>query len=406
MAAGMTVRVIGRAKRWLSALDREARYVLLARLLQSGNGFLLSIILVQVYGLAAAGTFAVAGVLIAPLAILATFGLPFSLARSHAPVEERNALGCTAGLLAVPLGLPAIAACAALLGRDGDEAMAIAWFACGGLFFAQVNVFNALLVLQRRAALSVLPHLYSSAGILLAALLADGLLDFAMIVGIQRIIGVFLCFLLPHSRIDLRAFFRHARESAHFMPFELIHLGADQLFTVALSYLLTREQLGIFGLWRQVFNAGMLAPSSMLQTAYPEIVRDPQGSLPTLRRKLNTVSLPTTIGIALLSWPLGLLVYNAPYFPVFTLLLMACLPLGCLVVLYDSGLRALGEIRLMNQLGLARGAILLSVVPFLHFGLPGLAAGVNLYTALCAWLTLRAFAQASGRQPVLHASSS
>jgi O-antigen/teichoic acid export membrane protein len=392
--------------RRLSALDRETSFVLLARLLQSGNGFVLSIVLVRLFGLAAVGTFALSGVLVASLAVICTFGLPFSLARSHASVEDKNALGCAAGMLMIPLALPAIAACAYLLGRDGDERMVIAWFACGGLFFAQVSTINALLVLQRRASLSVLPQIYSGAGIVAGALWSKTLLDFAVILGTQRLVGVFMCFLLPHARIDLRSFLRHVRSSAHFVPFELIHLVSDQLFTVALSYILTREHLGIFGLWRQVFNAGMLAPSSMIQAAYPAIVMSPQRNLPSLRATLSTVTLLSTVGIAVLSWPLGVFVYDAPLFPTFTLMMVLCLPLGGIVAVYDTGLRALGKIRVMNRLGLTRGAILLSVVPFLRFGLVGLAVGVTLYTALSAWLTRRAFERSSSGGQVLQASSS
>jgi O-antigen/teichoic acid export membrane protein len=392
----MIAAVVSAMRRRLS-LDRQERHVLLARVLQSANGFLLSIILVRQYGLAAAGTYALAGVAIGALAILCTFGLPYSLARSEAPISERNALGAAAGLVMTPLALPFIAVYALMLGSDIDEAAVIGAFALSGLFFAQTAIFNALLVLQNRAALSVLPQAFSTLTLFAGAAFTDSLLEFATTVGLARTLGLTMCFVLPHSPVNFRSFFAHARKSSNFMPFELLHLASDQIFTVLLSFVLTRETLGIFGLWRQLFNVGMLAPSSMIQASYPEIVRQPGPMLLHLRRKISVVAILSTGALALMAIPLGTLVYNAPSFPILTLLLVPCLPLGCLVVLYDMGMRALNSIGIMNRIGLLRCAALFSVVPMAHLGTTGLAIGIDVYTAFSALVTLRAFAAARAR---------
>lgn len=389
------IAAVRSATRRLLSLDPQERHVLLARVLQCANGFLLSIILVRQYGLAAAGTYALSSVAIGSLAILCTFGLPYSLARSQAPISERNALGAAAGLVMAPLALPFIALYALSLGSDIDEAAIIGAFALSGLFFAQTAIFNALVVLQNRAALSVLPQAFSALTLLAGAAFTNSLLEFAAAVGLARTLGLGMCFVLPHSPVNFRSFFAHARKSSNFVPFELLHLASDQICTVLLSFVLTRETLGIFGLWRQLFNAGMLLPSSMIQAGYPEIVRQPGPTLLHLRRKISLVSVLSTGALALVAIPLGTLVYNAPALPILTLLLVPCLPLGCLVILYDMGMRALDCVGMMNRIGLLRCAALFSVVPMALLGTTGLAIGIDVHTAFSAVVTLRAFAVAA-----------
>ena len=381
------------------ALDRDARYLTLARVLQTGNGFLLSILLVREFGLAAAGTYAIAGVAIGGLAILGHFGLPYSLAIGHAPMAERNALGCTAGMVVLPLALPVIAAFAVLVGKDFDEALIIGAFSLNGVFFAQIAIFNALLVLQSRARLAVLPQAFGTLTLVAAAVFAGTLTEFAAIIGVARLAGLGMCFALPHHRLSLKAFIAHARTSCRFQPFEVLQIGADQIFTVLLSFVLTREAMGVWGLWRQLFNFGQVAPTAMVQSVYPEIAQRPKSMMLQLRSRTVRMGTIWTIIILLLAVPLGLYVYNAPSLPVFALWLTPCLPLGCLIVLHDMGLRPLGDVGRMNRLALLKGAVLCSVVPVLAaFGMWGLALGYTAYTAFSAAVTMRLFARLCARR--------
>ena len=79
-----------------------------ARLLQNANGFFLSVILVRKFGLASAGVYALAAAAVMPIAILGTFGLPFSLARATEGLREKNMIGALACGLAMPFSLPLI----------------------------------------------------------------------------------------------------------------------------------------------------------------------------------------------------------------------------------------------------------------------------------------------------------
>jgi len=59
---------------------REASLVLLARVLQNANGFLLSVLIVRRFGLAAAGTLTIATIATVVIELFGTFGLTWTSA--------------------------------------------------------------------------------------------------------------------------------------------------------------------------------------------------------------------------------------------------------------------------------------------------------------------------------------
>src|SRR5664279_6611246 len=131
----------------LQSYGRDAGLVLFGRVLQNINGFLLSVLIVRRFGLAAAGTLAVATIAAVIIALLGTFGLIYVFARSDAPTPVKNGLGFTAALLVVPLGLPFVVALGLVAGHNLEEAAVIAALSLGGCFFAQTNIANALQVI-------------------------------------------------------------------------------------------------------------------------------------------------------------------------------------------------------------------------------------------------------------------
>jgi hypothetical protein len=139
LARRLFVKALGSAHRILDHYGRDAALVLLGRVLQNLNGFLLSVLIVHQFGLAAAGTLAVATVATVAITVLGTFGLIYVFPRIDAPASVKNALGFTAALVVVPLSLPFAIGLGLVAGRSLEEAAIIALLSLGGCFFAQAN---------------------------------------------------------------------------------------------------------------------------------------------------------------------------------------------------------------------------------------------------------------------------
>jgi O-antigen/teichoic acid export membrane protein len=195
-----------RAQRSFQHYGREASLVLLARVLQNVNGFLLSILIVRQFGLAAAGTLAVATVATVVIANLGTFGFTYVFARIDAPAPVKNALGFTAALVVVPLSLPFVVALGLIAGHSLEEAAVIAVLSLGGCYFAQTNIASALQVLQGRAKQSIIPPAANLVGLIAAGLFGSSYLFFALILAAFRFVGTlsaFLCLERVRSRRGL-----------------------------------------------------------------------------------------------------------------------------------------------------------------------------------------------------------
>src|SRR5271156_722504 len=111
--------------RLLGAFGRDAALVLIARLLQNANGFLLSVLIVRRFGLASAGTLTVATTAVVVLSLLGTFGLTYGLARLPITDREKNALGAFGCLVVLPLSLPVVIGLGLAAGHSSREAAAI-----------------------------------------------------------------------------------------------------------------------------------------------------------------------------------------------------------------------------------------------------------------------------------------
>ena len=192
-----------RARQIARSYGREAGLVLSGRILQNVNGFLLSVLIVRRFGLAAAGTLAVATVATVIIAIVGTFGLTYVFARSDAPIQVKNGLGFFAALAIVPFSLPFIIALGLIAGHSPEEAATITILSLGGCFFAQTNIANALQVLQGRARELIIPPAANLVGLIAAAAFGGSYLIFALILAAFRFAGTFGAFLcLERARIE------------------------------------------------------------------------------------------------------------------------------------------------------------------------------------------------------------
>jgi len=358
-----------------SLLGKGSALILAARILQNITGLVLSVILVRRFGLAGVGTYALSIAVVTAINLAGTFGLPFSLARSNAPMEEKNTVGVFSCLLLMPITLPVILVYSFLVGHDPEEALIVALFSASGWFFAQTAILHALFVLQGRIHLTIWSPVISAVGVV-AVMFTDSLVESAVVLLIIRLLGnVIQCLCLQMAKMPLKLFVEHLSSSVRFLSSDIISSITEQLCSVLVSYILTREEFGLFGLCRQITNVADAPCFSVLQAAYPTVIRSPVENTLAMRRQIVRLGSLATIGFAVLTLPLGLWFYHVPSYPFYATFWLLGLPSRYLCFLYDSGLRALGNTRIMNKLAIFRGLAGLAGVSFALLGLFPLLLG-------------------------------
>src|SRR5204863_4333875 len=104
------------------------------------------------------------------------------------------------------------------VGLDNQEIFAITLLGCGGWFFAQLNILNALLILQGRLKLGFIALVANLIGLIIAATLSHSLAAFAAILIAARIVGVFASYIsLPQGAVGLGEFLEELRHGAGFL---------------------------------------------------------------------------------------------------------------------------------------------------------------------------------------------
>jgi O-antigen/teichoic acid export membrane protein len=380
---GLTRRLTGR-------IGGATNLVLVARVLQNANGFLLSVLIVRHFGLSAAGTLTVATIPIVIIALLGTFGLTYTLARTSLPVPQRNTLGFVVSLILIPLAFLALVPFAAAVGHSPTEMVAIVMLGMGGPFFAQTNITGALQVLQARAHEAILLPVGNLAGLVVGVVLTHSLAAFALVLVLFRTAAMLLAFFrLPLAPLPLTTIFLHLRDGVRYVTSDAINLGSDQLTVLATSYLMDRKSLGVFGLCRQLLTASDTPGWSQMQVAYPAAVANPEETFPPLKRRMLQTGIALSALVSAGAVVLGLWVYHAPRLALLGPLLLASVPLRYLLGVYDMRLRALGAVKRANTVSLIRCGLALSIVPVGAWigGDLGAVLGTILFTTMAAWIT-------------------
>src|ERR1700759_1758626 len=106
MGLNFVTKVTAFAHARLRNFGWDAAVILFARMLQNANGFLLSVIIVRKFGLAAAGSLTIATIATVLLGTFCTFGLPYIFAREKADNTVRNTIGFLAWFAAIVISVP------------------------------------------------------------------------------------------------------------------------------------------------------------------------------------------------------------------------------------------------------------------------------------------------------------
>lgn|GEM_PF-4450745 len=375
----------------LRAFGRDAGLIMFSRLLQNANGFLLSIAIIRKFGLAAAGSLTISTIGTVVLATFLTFGLPYVFARREASIGVRNAIGLVAALAALVASIPVCLALGLCFGKSSEEILAITLLSFGGAFFAQTLVANALLVLQDRAADIIFSPLGNLLGLAAGYFLTHDFATFAAIVAGCRFLGVFMIFArLPLCNVPFAELKTHFRQGLQFLTADTVGLIADQAAVMIASALMTRADLGIFGLCRQMLTVSDTPLWSRLTAWYPRVVADQVGATTQLRREMLKMGVLCGLGLAALAMPLGLWIYHLPAFLLAAPLMVACVPFRYVVATCEMSLRAFGSIGLVNKVTLLRCLLVVLLPGGIYLsGLYGAIAASLVQVVILAWVTGR-----------------
>lgn len=377
------------AQKKFCSFGKDASLILVSRMLQNVNGFLLSIAIIRKFGLAAAGSLTISTIGTVILATFLTFGLPYVFARTNAVIGARNSIGLVVALAGIVISLPLCAILGFAFGKDTHEALVIAVLSLGGAFFAQMTIANALLVLQDQAVDIIFAPLGNLLGLGVGYFLAKDFLAFAMIVAGFRFLGTGIIFArLSFSRFSFEEFKSHIRQGLGFLTADTVGLIADQVSVMIASALMSRADLGTFGLCRQMLTVGDTPAWSRLTAWYPRVVADPLGAAVALRGEMLRMGVLCGFALAALSVPLGLWIYHLPSFILAASLMVICVPLRYLVGTCEMSLRALGLIAVVNKLTIVR-CLLVVFLPLgiLTGGLYGAILGTLAQIAVLTCLT-------------------
>lgn len=246
---------------------------MLGRFILLVNAFFLSIFLVRKFGLSAVGTYTIANVAVTFLALFCELGLSYSLPRESLTNAQRNMVVLAWTLILIPPAAMSIGLYSWLMAATQIEFWEIALFATGGFFAGITNLTNILFLFQNRTQFSLVFPVCNTLGILAGVCLANSVIELALAILIFRSMGNVLSFvLLKYVRIDTMTVLRCGLRGFEYLPSEFFALLSEQSGPIILSRMLTREDLGLFGLCRQILTAADVPSWSFVQSKYPKLV--------------------------------------------------------------------------------------------------------------------------------------
>ena len=368
---------------------RNSLLLLLARVIQMANGFVLSIILVKLFGLHEVGTYTVATVAMSSLSLICGAGLNYSLPREHLSNQERNTVALWCAVYLIVPSSTIVAVYAVVMAHHTNEIFEIALFALGGYFFGQTNVLNTLLLLNNRIHWSIFTPLMNSVGMLIAALMTDTLMAFAAVLLITRTLANACLFArLNYSRVTATAALRFVWKGLKYSLMDMIAMLSEQTATLILANFLTRAEVGLFGLCQQLLAASDTPGWSVIQSHYPELVKNELGLAKSLRRNLVMLSILMAILLGFGSYILGIYVYKIPSLDIMMLVLALSVPWRYLNNFYDQVLRASGRVRACTRLAMLKFvlSIMISLLSVAYCGVWGAVFGLAFLSILSSLL--------------------
>ncbi len=377
----------------LAFTGSDGAVLLLGRVILLGNALLISIYLIKKFGLGAVGTYTLANVAVTALSLFCGLGLNYSLPRESLTDLQRNTVALAWSSLLAPVSLALIVAYALVMGEHRQEVWEISLFATAGFFCGITNVANTLFIMQNRAYLSLIFPVVHTVGLLLGLIYSQTLVHFAIFLMVFRGLGALLPFcLMKYARVRITKIWSCGITGFGYFPPDMLAVLSEQSGPIILSFLLSRGELGVFGLCRQVLTAGEFPAWSLAQSIYPHLVKTRLGSVREFQRRNIRLSVLAAIIVLSGSLILGFFIYGLPSFAYMMILVSLIIPFRYDNCFFDQVIKSVGKVRLNIVLN---GIKLLVAIPL--FAILGKTLGI--WGAVSALAILSIFSDFLYRKP-------
>lgn len=357
----------------LNSVDEQGTWVLVVRGIQSVSSLLISVLVVRLYGIEAAGTLAIA-MFVSPLIThLSSSGLQSSLPRNALPVESNASIALIISFAMLPVVAVLSGVYSWIMSSDTTEGMIIGILALGGFFTGQRSAFISLLLLDRRAKCAVLPIIVTTVCIAVSGFVADTFFEFSIALLFSWFLGhVLLIATMSYNRVSRRQLLGEWRQGVKYVPTDLSNSAAEEVGPMVLTLALSREELGLFGLTRQLVRMAETLAWALGQVWYVNIIKA-RGFSRELLRAVRRLSLLATGGVGVGSAFLAVVFYGLPVLWPLSWFLAVSVPSRYSMSFLELMLRADGEVLVCTRLSLYKLLAALVLVPGLGalFGIWG-----------------------------------
>jgi len=335
--------------------------VLLAgRAVQLVNGLLLSVILVQRFGLAVLGTFAIGLAAVNIIAIVCPLGLHNHLPRLRQSLAQSSYAGLVLQLVQLPLVALLLWPYAVLLAHDVAEARIIYAVALSGFFIGLGNMGMMLAIMHRRFAVGLAAPLCETAGMIAGTLLAATPAGFAVYLLSARLASATLIWSgFRYQRLPAARLRGIARASVHYVVNDTLTVAPEQAAPLLLAAVVSRGELGLFRLCQQLLMAADSPVWTFVQSRYPRMVDGDPAFHAGLARQVDRMALLASGACLVGSAVLALVFFRAPRLALLMAVLSPCLWWRYRAYLYGQALRASGRLAAVTQLAATRLALAL-----------------------------------------------
>ncbi|MBX3025243.1 oligosaccharide flippase family protein [bacterium] len=347
----------------IPAEQRGSLLLLVGRGVQLVNGLLLSIVLVQRFGLATVGAFALGIAAVNILATVCALGLGAYLPRQR----QSHGQSCFAALLLflvqLPLVVPLLALYATAQAHDRGEWLVIFVVALSGFFIGLQNLGMMLSIMIRRFHPGLIAPLCETAGLLVGWLWCASAPALALTLLAARVGSVLLIwggFRL--ERLPLRRVGAIARDGARWLAPDLLGLLGEQAAPLVLGAVVARGELGVFRLCQQLLMAADSACWTFVQSKYPEMVERGPALVGRVHGQVRRMALGVAAALLVGATVLAYGFFHVPAVAPLMAVLAAALPWRYESYLFGQALRAVGRVDAVTWLGGAKLLVFLLLI--------------------------------------------
>jgi O-antigen/teichoic acid export membrane protein len=353
-------------RRWTFDIPAEQRgsvLLLVGRGVQLVNGLLLSIVLVQRFGLETVGVFALGIAAVNMLATVCALGLGAYLPRQR----QSHGQSCFAALLLfmvqLPLVVPLLALYASSQARDQGEWQVIFVVALSGFFIGLQNLGMMLSIMIRRFYPGLLAPLCETGGLVIGWLFCATAPALALTLLAARVVSVFIIWAgFELERLPLRRVATIGRDGMRWLAPDLLGLLGEQAAPLVLGAFVARGELGVFRLCQQLLMAADSPCWTFVQSKYPEMVDSGPAFIERVYGQVRRIALVVALALVVGATVLAYGFFHVPAVAPLMTILSAALLWRYKSYLFGQALRAVGRVDAVTWLGGAKLVVALVLI--------------------------------------------